>query len=117
MRLHDMVEFHGRIRPDSHALRDGERSWTHGELNEISDRVAGVLGAAGLGRGDRVSMLSTNCFEYYAMYFGAAKAGCVMVPLNERLAPPEWVYILNDSGSRLVVGRGELAKGLDSVKS
>jgi acyl-CoA synthetase (AMP-forming)/AMP-acid ligase II len=117
MRLHDMVEFHGVIRGDAVALRDGERSWTFGYLNEMSDRVAGLLGAAGLGRGDRVSMLSTNCLEYYAVYFGVAKAGCVMVPLNERLAPPEWVYILNDSGARLVVSRGELAAALDTVRS
>jgi acyl-CoA synthetase (AMP-forming)/AMP-acid ligase II len=117
MRLHDMVEFHGRVRGDSVALRDGQRAWTHGELDEASNRVAGLLGAAGLGAGDRVSMLAANCLEYYAMYFGASKAGCVMVPLNERLAPPEWAYILNDSGSRLVVGRGELAAGLQSIRS
>ena len=117
MRLHDMVEFHGRVHGDAPALRDGDRSWSHRELDELSDRAAGVLSAAGLGSGDRVSMLSSNCLEYYAMYFGASKAGCVMVPLNERLAPPEWAYILNDSGSRLVVGRGELAGALDSVRS
>ena len=68
--------------------------------------------AAGLGPGDRYAVLAGNCLEYFACYLGAAMANVVTVPLNQRLAPAEWEYIVNDAGSRLVVARNELIAAL-----
>ena len=108
VRLHDALEFHARLRPGRVALRDGRRSWIYAELDRQANRVAGLLAAAGVGPGDRFAVLSANCLEYYAWYFGAAKAGAVVVPLNPRLAPPEWAHILDDSAARLLIARGPL---------
>ncbi|MEL7206729.1 MAG: long-chain-fatty-acid--CoA ligase [Actinomycetota bacterium] len=110
LRLHDAIEFHGRQRPGATALRDGTRSWIFAELDRQSGRFAALLRDAGVSRGDRFAVLAANCLEYFAWYYGAAKAGAVIVPLNPRLAPPEWAYIVGDSGARLVVARGDLVE-------
>ena len=59
--------------------------------------------AEGSGRGARVAFLSKNSIEYALMFYGASKAGVVPVPLNYRLAPPEWSYIVNDARARAAV--------------
>ena len=116
MRLHDMLEYHSVDQPDAIALRDATASMTFGELQATAESFADALTAAGLGPGDRYALLAGNCFEFFAGYLGAAKIGAVTVPLNQRLAPPEWAYIVNDSGSRLVVGRNELVAALETVR-
>jgi acyl-CoA synthetase (AMP-forming)/AMP-acid ligase II len=116
VRLHDAIEFHARLHPGRVAVRDGRRSWIYAELDRQAGRVAALLSQAGVGRGDRFATLATNCLEYYAWYYGAARAGAVIVPLNPRLAPPEWAFIVGDSGCRLLIARGELVAASDTVR-
>ena len=116
MRLHDMLEYHSTDQPDAIALRDGTDSMTFGELQASAESFANALVHAGIGAGDRYAVLAANCFEFFTCYLGAAKIGAVTVPLNQRLAPPEWAYIVNDSASRLVVARNELVAALDTVR-
>ena len=117
MLVQDILEYRAREQADSPALRDGARTWTYAELEALAESVADALVAAGIGHGDRVAVLADNCLEYFAWYFGAAKVGAVTVPLNQRLAPPEWVYILNDAGARLVIARGARVAALDTVRA
>ncbi len=77
-----------------------ERTW-----HAVQDRVARL--AAGLhsldvGEGDRVAVLALNSDRYFEFYFGASWAGAVFVPVNNRLAPAEFVHWLNDSGSQVL---------------
>jgi acyl-CoA synthetase (AMP-forming)/AMP-acid ligase II len=115
LRLHDAVEFHARLQPARPALRDRIRAWIYAELDRQADKVAALLDQAGIGRGDRFATLAVNCLEYYAWYYGGAKAGAVIVPLNPRLAPPEWAYILDDSEARLLIARADLVAAIAPV--
>lgn len=95
---------------DRPALSLDDRTVTFGELDRSANRVAHALAAAGLGPGDRLAVLLRNTPEYYALLFGAARAGVVLVALNWRLAPPELAAILDDADPALVVtGRAERA--------
>ena len=38
------------------------------------------------------------------------------VPLNYRLAPPEWAYILNDSQSKLLIASAEYQEGINDIR-
>ena len=117
MLLHDALEFHARLRPGDVALRDSRRSWIYAELDRQAGRAAALLAEAGIQPGDRFAVLAANCLEYYAWYYGAAKAGAVIVPLNPRLAPPEWAYIVGDSEARLLIARGGLVEQSDGVRA
>ena len=57
-----------------------------------------------------------NSLEYPIVYFGASKAGVVPVPLNYRLAPPEWAYIVNDSQSKMLLSSADYQEGIDAIR-
>ena len=77
------------VAPDSIALVDSARSLPFGELNRRANRTAAMLAGLGIGRGDRVAVLSENRIEYIELELAAAKLGAILACQNWRLAPPE----------------------------
>ncbi|MDT7538497.1 MAG: hypothetical protein QOI82_2082 [Actinomycetota bacterium] len=82
---------------DSPAYVDGDARRTYGELADRCRLLAGALQASGVGVGDRVAVLMANGHRYLECYFALPGMGAVMVPLNNRLALPEFRYILEDA--------------------
>ena len=78
--------------------------------------LAGALRGAGLQSGDRVAFLSLNCHRLLEAYYGVLEAGGVLLPLNIRLAAPELIYILNDSGATILFLEQEFAGFVDSFR-
>ncbi|MEE8509156.1 MAG: long-chain-fatty-acid--CoA ligase [Myxococcota bacterium] len=116
MRLHDFLDHHARDRPESEFAVHAGRKLSYADAQAEANRIANALIGAGLEAGDRVAFLAKNCIEYVLFYFGASKAGVVPVPLNYRLAPPEWRTIVADAGARLLVARGEFAAAIDPIR-
>jgi long-chain acyl-CoA synthetase len=81
----------------------GERQQDWHQFGGRIARLAGGLSNLGLERGDRVAVLSLNNDRYMESYFGVPWGGFVLVPVNTRLAPPEIVYWLNDSGATILM--------------
>jgi len=73
------------------------RSVTYGEMEDRVNRLANALSGLGLEKGGRVTILAENTYKYMEVYFGAAKAGMSITPLNFRLSDAELTYIVNDS--------------------
>ena len=61
-------------------------------------RLAAGLAGLGFQPGDRIGILALNCDRFLESFFGLAWGGFVFVPINTRLAPPEIVFWLADSG-------------------
>ena len=102
----DLVRRQARERPQAIALTFEDRQQGYGELDRRANLVANALAAAGIRPGDRVAILARNSDRFFELFFGCAKAGAVLVPVNFRLAPPEIAQVVNDSHARLlVVGR------------
>src|SRR5690349_16411332 len=99
------VARHGRLRPGDPALADGER--VHATWATFAARTAAA--AAGLGddlglaAGDRVAIVMRNRPEYLEAMFAVWHAGLVAVPVNARLHRDEIAYILEHSGTAVVV--------------
>jgi fatty-acyl-CoA synthase len=62
----------------------------------------------GVQRGDRVLLMSQNCPQYVAAYYGIMRAGAVVVPVNAMCTPSEIRYYLQDSGARVAMVAQEL---------
>src|SRR6202166_645103 len=90
--------------------------FTYAEFGNRVGRLAGALRAAGVKAGDRVAFLSLNCHRLLEAYFGVLEAGCILLPLNIRLAAPELTYILNDSGATVLFLEQEFAGLVDSFR-
>ena len=117
MRLHDTLDYSAREHPDADFALFQGRALSYRDAAKATNRLANGLVAAGLAPGDRFAVLSKNSIEMVLLYYAASKAGVVPVPLNYRLAPPEWSYIVRDAGARLLFAQGELASALESARA
>jgi len=90
-------------RPQKTALFWGESEFTYATFLGQSQAVAGKLASdCGVKPGDRVAYLGKNTDFYLELLLGAAKAGGVMTPVNWRLAPREFAYIINDCEAKVL---------------
>lgn len=106
MRVFDWFEYHATARPDVAFLRQDGRTLTYGDAERRANRWAQALISRGLQVGDRIAYLSTNSVDMGLMFIATAKAGVAPVMLNYRLAPREWLWILQDAGCRVIFARG-----------
>jgi len=84
-----------RLNPQRVAVDDGGRRLTYGEFVDRVRRLAGLLAARGVGRGDRVAILSENRAEYLEAYFASAWLGAILACQNWRLSARELAHCLD----------------------
>lgn len=101
---------------DRTALVFGSDRLTFQAIDERANRLAQGLISLGVGKGDRVGMLMYNCREFIETDFALSKTGIVRVPLNARLTGADHEYILNDSGSSVLIYDEEHAKVVAEIK-
>jgi acyl-CoA synthetase (AMP-forming)/AMP-acid ligase II len=82
---------------------DGASRVSYAELERLAERSAAALLAAGVRVGDRVAMALGNEPLTLALYFGAARIGAILIPLNTRLTSPELAFQISDAGAGVVV--------------
>ncbi|MBO9522466.1 MAG: acyl--CoA ligase [Nocardioidaceae bacterium] len=103
--LAELLETAARTEPDKIAVSEAAtgRTVTWAALDDLADRVAHGLSAAGMVAGYRVMIATTNRIEFVASYLGVLRARMVAVPVNPRSATGEVLRMLVDSGSRMVI--------------
>jgi acyl-CoA synthetase (AMP-forming)/AMP-acid ligase II len=82
-------------------------SLTYRQMVDRAASVAGALLEPGLSPGDRVALLMPNSVAYVDAWLGASAAGLVVVPLNVRLVREDYLHMLADSQSRILITTGE----------
>ena len=92
------------------------RTITYGTLNRLANRLAHHFTTQyGVKKGDRIALLAENCLEYLILFGVAQKTGCILVPMNYRLAGPEIDYLLQNSEPVLVIGEAKFQSVLESA--
>ena len=99
----------------------GDRRISFSEFVDLSNSVSATLrDEYGVGRGDRVAVLSANNPEWCMAFWGTVDLGAILVGLNGWWKTDEILYGLEDSGAKVLVadkGRFERIKDdLDSLK-
>lgn len=115
--MHDFLDYRAREHAEAEFAIQGDRRITYGQALVETNRLANAFIEAGLQIGDRIGLLSKNSIEYMLLYLAGSKTGVVSVPLNYRLAPGEWGYLLNDAGAKLIIVAEEYLEGVDSIRS
>ncbi len=103
MNVADLVRSSAKAAPDRTALVAGERRLSWSELDAAVDRTAAGLAGAGLVAGLRVAVALANSVEFVAAYFGALRAGLVVVPLSPASSADELVAALSAVRARVVL--------------
>lgn len=91
------------------AFETGE-TLSYGSLEERSIRLAHVLNAAGLHKGDVVALLTENNLRALEIYWAAIRSGLYITAINYHLAPEEVAYIVKDSGASALIVSHEQAR-------
>jgi len=98
----DITRRHAQTRPDRVAIHFEGQRITFRELDRRANQVANGLIAEGVRPQARIAILSKNVPAFFELWFGAAKADLVLVPVNFRLAPPEVAYVVEDAGAEVL---------------
>ena len=103
------------VPPDLGGPAASARRATFAEFNSEVNRLARGLAERGVRPGERVAVLSHNCWEFALLNFALAKLGVVMVPVNFMLGPDEIAYILDHSGAAAMVAEDALTPAADKA--
>lgn len=90
---------------------------TYAHLNNMADRMAWGLKSLGVERGDRVAVHMENCPQFVIAYFGAQRAGAVVVPVNPMLKAAELEFEINDAGAQTLIGIDALYPEVDRIRT
>ena len=98
----EFLRYWAKDRPEKLAMEGDDLRYSFAELEDATARVASALLAMGLNKGDRICWFGKNSVTYFTLFFGAARAGIVMVPVGWRLAEPEAAFIIDNAEAKLL---------------
>lgn len=84
------------------------REYTFGEIEARSNRMANVLAARGLEKGDRLCVYLSNCVEFIDLFLACVKLGVIFTPVNILYREREITHIVNDCEPKAVVADSAL---------
>ncbi|MEJ2623993.1 MAG: long-chain-fatty-acid--CoA ligase [Pseudolabrys sp.] len=117
MNLSDLIDRNAAFTPGKTALRFEGETLSYADLSARIARAARALKSRlGVGRGDRVAILSLNHPDYLVLLYACARLGAMLLPLNWRLAPPEQVFILSDASAKVLVVEQDFAGVVPALK-
>ncbi|MBC7895176.1 MAG: long-chain-fatty-acid--CoA ligase [Cytophagaceae bacterium] len=105
-----------RLYPDREAVVDGDLRFTYAQFLDRCDRWASALQALGVKRGERVAYIAPNTHSHLEGYYGVPMAGAVIVPINYRLTPDDFTYLITHSGSAVVCAHSDYLDAVDSIR-
>ncbi|GAB2973780.1 long-chain-fatty-acid--CoA ligase [Nocardioides montaniterrae] len=94
------LEDSARRYPDRDALVLGDLRLTYAQVDAAANQVANLLVSRGIQPGDKVALSCPNLPYFPMVYYGALKAGAVIVPMNVLNKGREVAYYLKDSGAK-----------------
>ena len=114
MTIANWIDKHAEFSPTKIALRFEDRvedsEFTYRELAaKIRSTATMLKHDLNITAGDRVAFVGYNSPEFLIVFFACARLGAIFVPLNWRLTPPEHLYMLQDSGSKVLFLESDFA--------
>jgi len=85
-----------------------ERRMTNDEIMAYGRRIASGLHEAGVVHGEAINLLMRNDIEFVVCMAAANLIGAVATPVNWHFSAEDMAYIINDSGSRVLVAHSDL---------
>lgn len=102
-------------RGDKIAIYYEGATYTYAQVAELANRVGNGLLDLGVDLEQRVALLLLDSPQFPAAFFGAIKMGAVPIPLNTNLRPDDYVYMLNDSRSRVLFAHASLWESIRHI--
>lgn len=101
--------------PDDLFVRFEGEELTYGGMVERAERNATALASLGLGKGDKLALMLTNCLEFLDLWFGSSLLGAVLVPVNAGLRGEGLAYIVEHSEADVLVTSADLVPEIEAA--
>ena len=98
------------------AVVDGDLRLTYAQFFDRCDRWSAALQSFGVAHGDRVAYIAPNTHAQLESFYAVPQIGAVVVPINYRLIPDDFAYIINHSGARVVCVHSDYLDAVDSIR-
>jgi fatty-acyl-CoA synthase len=95
---------------------DGDLRLTYEQFFDRCDRWSSALQRLGVAPGDRVATIAPNTHAQLEAFYAVPQIGAVLVPMNYRLTPEDFVYIINHSGASVVCVDSDYLDAVNSVR-
>lgn len=112
LRVFDAFDYHASTMPDALFAEDEDQSLSYSEAARRADEIAQAFLEKGTRKAERVGILSRNTADMLLFIIAISKIGAVPVPINVRLTPENWDWIIKDAGCRFVVGETNFLSAL-----
>ncbi|WP_254543863.1 long-chain-fatty-acid--CoA ligase [Halomarina pelagica] len=90
--------------------------YTYAEFGERVNRLSNALADLGVEQGSRVALLAPNTHYFLETLYATNQLGAVFVPMNYRLVPEDFEYILSDCEANTVIADYDYAENVESVR-
>ena len=105
-----------RLYPGREAVVDGELRLTYEQFFDRCDRWSSALQGLGVRKGDRVAYIAPNTHAQLESFYAVPQLGAVLVPINYRLTPDDFSYIINHSGATVVCAHSDYLEAVDGIR-
>ena len=105
-----------RLHGAREAVVDGSLRLTYEQFFDRCDRWSAALQGLGVRQGDRVATIAPNTHAQLESFYAVPQIGAVLVPVNYRLTPEDFVYIVNHSGTSVVCAHSDYLAEVDGVR-
>ncbi len=116
MNLSQIISFHARYRPNKLAVVFKETRLSYKEFNDICNRLANALRAAGIKKSDKVASFLANSLELLTLYWATAKIGAVAVPFSPLVRGQGLVNLITDSEAIIIITDLAGSQHIDKIK-
>jgi fatty-acyl-CoA synthase len=105
-----------RLHGAREAVVDGDLRLTYEQFFDRCDRWSTALQGLGVRQGDRVATIAPNTHAQLESFYAVPQLGAVLVPMNYRLTPDDFVYMVNHSGSTVLCVHSDYLDAIDGVR-
>src|SRR5271167_1617303 len=95
------------------AVLDGNLRFTYAQFAQRCDRWSAALAKLGVAKGDRVATIAPNTHQHLEQFYAIPQRGAVIVPMNYRLTPEDFVYMVTHSGAKVLCAPSDYLESID----
>ncbi len=106
-----------RLYADREAVVDGDKRFTYAQFLDRCDRWSSALQGIGVGPGDRVVYIAPNTHSHLESFYAVPQIGAVLVPVNYRLLPEDFEYIINHCGATVVCAHSDYLEAINGIRN
>ena len=96
---------------------DGPLRLTYAQFFERCDRWSAALQALGVRPGDRVAYIAPNTHAQLESFYAVPQIGAMVVPVNYRLSPDDFAYLIAHCGARVVCAHADYLDAVDGIRA